>query len=40
MEQTISPGLMASVVSMAYGALAANIVSVAVLVSDTLMSRR
>ena len=40
MEQTISPGLMASVVSMAYGALAANIVSVAVLVSDTQMSRR
>ena len=40
MEQTISPELMVSVVSLAYGALASNIVSVAVLVSDTLMSRR
>lgn len=40
MEQTVSPGLMVTVISLAYGALAANIVSVAVLVSDTLMSRR
>jgi len=40
MEQNIRPGLMVSVVSLAYGALASNIVSVAVLVSDTLMSRR
>ena len=32
--------LMATVISLAYGALAANAVSVAVLVSDTLMSRR
>jgi hypothetical protein len=40
MEQTASPAMMVTVVSLAYGALAANIVSVAVLVSDTLMSRR
>jgi hypothetical protein len=40
MEGTSSPGLMVTVVSLAYGALAANIVSVLVLVSDTLMSRR
>jgi hypothetical protein len=40
MKQTASPAMMVTVVSLAYGALAANIVSVAVLVSDTLMSRR
>ena len=40
MEQTASPSLMVSIVSLAYGALAANVVSVAVLVSDTLMARR
>ena len=40
MEQNVSPGMMVTVVSLAYGALAANIVSVAVLASDTLMSRR
>ena len=40
MVQTVSSGPMATVISLAYGALAANIVSVAVLVSDTLMSRR
>ncbi len=40
MEQTVSPDLMVTIVSFAYGALAANIVSVSVLVSDTLMSRR
>ena len=40
MEQTASPAMMVTVVSLAYGALAANVVSVAVLVSDTLMSRR
>ena len=40
MERTASPALMVTVVSLAYGALASNIVSVLVLVSDTLMSRR
>ena len=40
MERNVSPGMMVTVVSLAYGALAANIVSVAVLASDTLMSRR
>ncbi len=40
MEQTASPGLIVTIVSLGYGALAANIVSVAVLVSDTLMSRQ
>lgn len=40
MEQTASPAMMVTVVSLAYGALASNVVSVAVLVSDTLMSRR
>lgn len=40
MEQTASPAIIAAVISLAYGALAANIVSVTVLVSDTLMSRR
>ena len=40
MEQAASPAMMVTVVSLAYGALAANVVSVAVLVSDTLMSRR
>jgi hypothetical protein len=40
MEQTASPALMVTVVSLAYGALASNIVSILVLVSDTLMSRR
>jgi pheromone shutdown protein TraB len=37
MEQTASPAIIAAVISLAYGALAANIVSVTVLVSDTLM---
>ncbi len=36
----LTPAVMASVVSLAYGALSANIVSVIMLVSDTLMSRR
>lgn len=40
MEQPASTRTMATVVSLAFGALAANIISVAVLVSDTLMSRR
>jgi hypothetical protein len=40
MEQNVSPNMMVTVVSLAYGALAANIVSVTVLASDTLMSRR
>jgi hypothetical protein len=40
MEQTTTPGLMVTIVSLGYGALVANIVSVSVLVSDTLMSRR
>jgi hypothetical protein len=40
MDTTASPSLMVGIVSLGYGALAANIVSVAVLVSDTLMSRR
>jgi hypothetical protein len=40
MEQTTTPGLMVTIVSLGYGALIANIVSVSVLVSDTLMSRR
>lgn len=40
MQQTTAPGLMVTIVSLGYGALAANIVSVSVLVSDTLMSRR
>jgi hypothetical protein len=40
MEETANLDLMVTVVSLAYGALAANIVSVLVLVSDTLMSRR
>jgi hypothetical protein len=40
MDQTATPRLMVTIVSLGYGALAANIVSVSVLVSDTLMSRR
>jgi hypothetical protein len=40
MEQAPSTKLVVAVISLAYGALAANVVSVAVLVSDTLMSRR
>ena len=40
MEKNVSPEMMVTVVSLAYGALAANIVSVTVLASDTLMSRR
>lgn len=40
MEQVPSTRLVATVISLAYGALAANFVSVTVLVSDTLMSRR
>lgn len=36
----ISPAVMATIVSLAAGALSANIVSVVMLVSDTLMSRR
>jgi hypothetical protein len=40
MEQTASPELIVTIVSLGYGALAANVVSVSVLVSDTLMSRR
>lgn len=39
MEATTS-GLMVTVISLGYGALAANVVSVAAMVSDTLMSRR
>ena len=40
MDQAVSPGLIVTIVSLGYGALAANVVSVAVLVSDTLMSRQ
>lgn len=40
MEHMASPSMMAGIVSLGYAALAANVVSVAVLVSDTLMSRR
>lgn len=40
MDEVNSPGLMVTIVSLAYGALASNIVSVTVLMSDTLMSRR
>lgn len=40
MNQIASPELLVAIVSLGYGALAANVVSVAVLVSDTLMSRR
>lgn len=40
MDQSARPDLMVTIVSLAYGALAANSVSVAVLASDTLMSRR
>lgn len=35
-----SPGFMVVIVALAYGALAANFVSVLVLVADTLMARR
>lgn len=38
--ETVSSGLIVTIVSLGYGALAANIVSVSVLVSDTLMSRQ
>lgn len=40
MDHAASPSLMVGIVSLGYGALAANVVSVAVLVFDTLMSRR
>ena len=40
MEQAASTGLIVTVVSLGYGALAANVVSVTVLASDTLMSRQ
>ena len=40
MGEVTDPGTMVSIVSLAYGALAANAISVALLVSDTLMSRR
>ena len=40
MDQAVSTGMMVTIVSLGYGALAANVVSVAVLVSDTLMSRQ
>ena len=40
MDEAVSPGLIVAIVSLGYGALAANVVSVAVLVSDTLMSRQ
>ena len=40
MDQIPSTRLAATVIALAYGALAANVVSVVVLVSDTLMSRR
>lgn len=39
-EAGLTPSVMAGIVSLAYGALSANIVSVVMLVSDTLMSRR
>lgn len=38
--QDLQPGTMGTVVSLAAGALCANIVSVVILTSDTLMSRR
>ena len=40
MDELNEPRLMVTIVSLAYGALAANIVMVTVLVSDMLMSRR
>lgn len=40
MGEAASPGLIVTIVSLGYGALASNVVSVAVLVSDTLMSRQ
>ena len=40
MDQAVGTGLVVTVVSLGYGALAANVVSVVVLVSDTLMSRQ
>ena len=40
MEQIASTSLIVTIVSLGYGALASNVVSVAVLVSDTLMSRQ
>ena len=40
MQQTASTSLIVTIVSLGYGALASNVVSVAVLVSDTLMSRQ
>lgn len=39
-ETGLTPGVMASIVSLAAGALLANIVSVVMLVADTLMSGR
>ena len=40
MGEAASPGLIVTIVSLGYGALASNVVAVAVLVSDTLMSRQ
>ena len=40
METGLTPGVMASIVSLAAGALLANIVSVVMLVADSLMSGR
>ena len=40
MDRPPAPEMMVTIVSMAYGALAANLTSVAILVSDTLISRR
>jgi len=40
MDQTTTPEFMVVIVALAYGALAANFVSVFVLVADTLMARR
>ncbi|MCB1800984.1 MAG: hypothetical protein KDI82_04775, partial [Gammaproteobacteria bacterium] len=40
MDESVSPGLIVTIVSLGYGALAANIVSVAVLAFDTLLSRQ
>ncbi|MBW8053765.1 MAG: hypothetical protein FVQ76_00445 [Nitrospira sp.] len=39
-ETGLAPGVMASIVSLAAGAMLANVVSVIMLVSDTLMSGR
>jgi hypothetical protein len=40
MDMGLTPGVTASIVSLAGGALLANIVSVVMLVADTLMSGR